>query len=65
MVDVFSPQHLLKEQEHTGREVEEEAEMRMRKAEREEESYRELLHSTETNMQVSDTVTLPTMEPVS
>ncbi|GAA6224396.1 TBC1 domain family member 31 isoform X1 [Lates japonicus] len=45
-------QHLLKEQERTGREVEEEVEMRMREAEREEESYTELLHSTETNMQI-------------
>ncbi|XP_074510859.1 TBC1 domain family member 31 isoform X2 [Sebastes fasciatus] len=44
-------QHLFKEQERTGREVEEEAEMRMRRAEREEESYTELLHCTETNMQ--------------
>lgn len=38
-----------------GQEVEEEVEMRMRRAEREEESYTELLHNTETNMQVSDT----------
>lgn len=38
-----------------GREVEEEVGMRMRRAEREEESYTELLHDTETNMQVSDT----------
>ncbi|XP_023266178.1 TBC1 domain family member 31 [Seriola lalandi dorsalis] len=45
-------QHLLKEQERMGRDVEEEVEMRMRKAEREEESYTELLHSTETNMQI-------------
>ncbi|KAG7229366.1 hypothetical protein INR49_012883, partial [Caranx melampygus] len=45
-------QHLLKEQERTGQEVEVEMEMRMRKAEREEESYTELLHSTETNMQI-------------
>ncbi|CAJ1062028.1 TBC1 domain family member 31 [Xyrichtys novacula] len=44
-------QHLLKEQEHTGRRVEEEVEMRMRRAEREGESYTELLHSTETNIQ--------------
>ncbi|XP_035529140.1 TBC1 domain family member 31 [Morone saxatilis] len=44
-------QHLLKEQDRMGREVEEEVEMRMRKAEREDESYTELLHSTETNMQ--------------
>lgn len=29
--------------------------MRMRRAEREEGGYTELLHSTETNMQVSDT----------
>uniref|UniRef100_A0A3P8TTL2 TBC1 domain family member 31 n=1 Tax=Amphiprion percula TaxID=161767 RepID=A0A3P8TTL2_AMPPE len=44
-------QHLLKEQERVGREVEEEVEVRMRKAEREEESFTELLHSTQTNMQ--------------
>ncbi|XP_045899928.1 TBC1 domain family member 31 isoform X2 [Micropterus dolomieu] len=44
-------QHLLKEQERMGQEVEEEVEMRMRRAEREEESYTELLHNTETNMQ--------------
>ncbi|XP_071327062.1 TBC1 domain family member 31 [Trachinotus anak] len=45
-------QHLLKEQERMGWEVEEEIEMRMRKADREEESYSELLHSTEANMQI-------------
>ncbi|KAF3840112.1 hypothetical protein F7725_018829 [Dissostichus mawsoni] len=44
-------QHLFKEQERVGREVEEEVEMKMRKAEREEENYTELLHHTETNMQ--------------
>ncbi|XP_076594333.1 TBC1 domain family member 31 [Chaetodon auriga] len=44
-------QHLLKEQERMGQQVEEEVEMRMRRAEREEESFTELLHSTETNMQ--------------
>ncbi|KAM9353380.1 TBC1 domain family member 31 [Symphorus nematophorus] len=44
-------QHLLKEQERMGRKVVEEMEMRMRSAEREEESYTELLHSAETNMQ--------------
>ncbi|XP_041798537.1 TBC1 domain family member 31 isoform X2 [Chelmon rostratus] len=44
-------QHMLKEQERMGRKVEEEVEMRMRRAEREEESFAELLHSTETNMQ--------------
>ncbi|XP_038567965.1 TBC1 domain family member 31 isoform X2 [Micropterus salmoides] len=44
-------QHLLKAQERMGQEVEEEVEMRMRRAEREEESYTELLHNTETNMQ--------------
>ncbi|KAM7382539.1 hypothetical protein PAMP_002266 [Pampus punctatissimus] len=44
-------QNLLKEQEHMGREVEEEVELRMRKAEREEASYTKLLRSTETNMQ--------------
>lgn len=38
-----------------GREVEEETEVRMRRAEREGDSYAELLHCTETNMQVSDT----------
>lgn len=38
-----------------GREVEEEVELRMRKAEREEESYTELLHSRGTNLQVSET----------
>lgn len=38
-----------------GREVEREVEMRMRRAEREEESYTVLLQSTKTNMQVSDT----------
>lgn len=37
------------------REVEEEVEMRMRRAEREEESYAKLLHSTGTNTQVSNT----------
>uniref|UniRef100_A0A3Q1KH56 TBC1 domain family member 31 n=1 Tax=Anabas testudineus TaxID=64144 RepID=A0A3Q1KH56_ANATE len=46
-------QHLLKEQERLGRDVEEEVEMRMRKAEKEEESYTELLHSAETNLQVT------------
>ncbi|KAM6994460.1 TBC1 domain family member 31 [Tautogolabrus adspersus] len=44
-------QNLLKEQERLGRRVEEEVAMRMRGAEREEESYTELLHSTETNIQ--------------
>ncbi len=38
-----------------GRKVEEEVEMRIGRAEREEESYMELLHDTETNMQVGDT----------
>lgn len=38
-----------------GREVEKETEMRLRGAEREEESFTELLHCTETNMQVSGT----------
>ncbi|XP_031134183.1 TBC1 domain family member 31 [Sander lucioperca] len=45
-------QHLFKEQERMGREVEEETEVRMRRAEREGDSYAELLHCTETNMQV-------------
>lgn len=49
-----SPQHLLKEQERVGQEVEREVEMRMKRAERAEESLTEMLHSTETNMQVSD-----------
>ncbi|TMS10562.1 TBC1 domain family member 31 [Larimichthys crocea] len=44
-------QHLLKEQERMGREVAEEVETRMRRAEREEESFTDLLHSTKTNMQ--------------
>nr|XP_046256314.1 TBC1 domain family member 31 [Scatophagus argus]XP_046256315.1 TBC1 domain family member 31 [Scatophagus argus] len=44
-------QHLLKEQERMGHEVEEEVEMRMKRAEREEESYTQLLHSTKTNLQ--------------
>uniref|UniRef100_UPI0037E9B930 TBC1 domain family member 31 n=1 Tax=Semicossyphus pulcher TaxID=241346 RepID=UPI0037E9B930 len=44
-------QHLLKEQERMGQRVEEEVEIRLRRAEREEESYTELLHGTETNMQ--------------
>ncbi|KAK2844226.1 hypothetical protein Q5P01_010885 [Channa striata] len=41
-------QHLLQEQERTGRKIEAEVEMRMRKAENEESG--ELLHSTETNL---------------
>ncbi|CAK6954290.1 TBC1 domain family member 31 [Scomber scombrus] len=44
-------QNLLKEQERMGREVEEEVELRMRKAEREEKSYTEQLHSAQANMQ--------------
>uniref|UniRef100_A0A3Q3KV10 TBC1 domain family member 31 n=1 Tax=Mastacembelus armatus TaxID=205130 RepID=A0A3Q3KV10_9TELE len=44
-------QHLLKEQERLGWEVEEEVEMRMREVERKEDSYTELVHDTETNMQ--------------
>ncbi|XP_033959344.1 TBC1 domain family member 31 isoform X4 [Pseudochaenichthys georgianus] len=44
-------QHLFKEQERVGREVEQEVEMKMRKAEREQENYTELLHHTETNIQ--------------
>ncbi|XP_068592005.1 TBC1 domain family member 31 [Cebidichthys violaceus] len=44
-------QHMFKEQERMGREVEGEVEMRMRRAEKEEESYTELLHCTETNME--------------
>ncbi|KAM4633879.1 TBC1 domain family member 31 [Polymixia lowei] len=44
-------QQLMKEQERVGREVEEEVEMRMRRAEREEVGYRELIHNTEENLQ--------------
>lgn len=56
MIQCHFPQHLLKEQDRFRQEVEEEVEMRIRKAERDEESYTELLHSTETNMQVSETL---------
>lgn len=45
---------MFKEQERVGREVEEEVELRMRKAEKEESSYTELLCSTDTKLQVSD-----------
>lgn len=45
-------QHLLKEQQRAEREVEKEVEARMREADRQEQSYTELLHSTEGNMQV-------------
>ena len=45
-------QNLLKKQERMGREVEEEVDLRMRKAEREEKSYTEQLHSVQANMQV-------------
>lgn len=38
-----------------GREVEQEVQMRMRRAEQEEQDYTELLHSTRANMQVGDT----------
>jgi len=44
---------MFKVQERTGQEVEEETEMRMRRAEKEDESYTEMLHGTEANMQVS------------
>ncbi|XP_030606506.1 TBC1 domain family member 31 [Archocentrus centrarchus] len=44
-------QHLLKEQERVGRRDEEQVEMRTRQAEREEESYTELLHNTDKRMQ--------------
>lgn len=43
-------QQLLKQQQHVGLEAEEQVQMKMMQAE---ESYRELLHSAETNMQVS------------
>ena len=42
----------MKEQERVGQEVQQEVEMRMRKADKEEESYRELVHNTETNLRV-------------
>ncbi|XP_053287821.1 TBC1 domain family member 31 isoform X3 [Pleuronectes platessa] len=45
-------QHLLKKQGHMGREVENEVQIRMRKADREVESLAELLHCPETNMQI-------------
>ncbi|XP_056300983.1 TBC1 domain family member 31 [Pseudoliparis swirei] len=44
-------QNMFKVQERTGQEVEEETEMRMRRAEKEDESYTEMLHGTEANMQ--------------
>ncbi|KAM9310324.1 TBC1 domain family member 31 isoform 2-T2 [Pholidichthys leucotaenia] len=44
-------QHLLKEQERVGREVEAEVEVRLREAEMEDEGYTELLHSTKANIQ--------------
>ncbi|XP_069549171.1 TBC1 domain family member 31 isoform X1 [Brachyistius frenatus] len=44
-------QHLLKEQKRVGWDVEEEVEMRMRDAEKVEESFTEPPHSAETNMQ--------------
>ncbi|XP_047454123.1 TBC1 domain family member 31 isoform X2 [Mugil cephalus] len=47
-------QHLLKEQERVGRNVEEELEMRMREAEREEARYTGLLNAAETNMQAME-----------
>ncbi|KAG7474161.1 TBC1 domain family member 31 [Solea senegalensis] len=45
-------QHLLKEQERTGQDLEEEVELRMRKAERDEQTFIELLHRKEANVQV-------------
>ncbi|XP_028281100.1 TBC1 domain family member 31 [Parambassis ranga] len=42
---------LLKEQQRVGREVEEEVRLRLKEAERQEDSYTELLHGAETNMQ--------------
>uniref|UniRef100_A0A3Q2P7U2 TBC1 domain family member 31 n=1 Tax=Fundulus heteroclitus TaxID=8078 RepID=A0A3Q2P7U2_FUNHE len=44
-------QDLLKEQERVGRAVEEEVLLKMREAERADESYSELLHSAESNLQ--------------
>jgi len=45
-------QELLKEQERVGREVEEEVEVRMRRAERDDEEQRQLLHDADTDLQV-------------
>lgn len=52
---VFPPmsQRLLKEQQRAGQEDEEQAERRTRQAEREGESYTELLRNTEEDMQAS------------
>ncbi|XP_038145493.1 TBC1 domain family member 31 isoform X1 [Cyprinodon tularosa] len=44
-------QDLLKEQKRFGLEVEEEVQLKMREAERAEESYSEMLHNTEKNLQ--------------
>lgn len=44
-------QDLLKEQERVGREVEEEVQRKMREAERADETYSELLHDAESNLQ--------------
>ncbi|XP_017265374.1 TBC1 domain family member 31 [Kryptolebias marmoratus] len=44
-------QHLLKEQERVGREVEEEVQLKLREAEKAEESYTELLQGAESNVQ--------------
>ncbi|XP_068612150.1 TBC1 domain family member 31 [Brachionichthys hirsutus] len=47
-------QHMSKEQERMEREIKDEVDMRMRKAEREEEDYTKLLQSTKTSMQALD-----------
>ena len=58
-VDLWRLQELLKEQVRVGRQVEEEVEVRMRRAERDEEEHRDLLHHAQTDLQVrSDTRTL-------
>ncbi|KAM4579996.1 TBC1 domain family member 31 [Odontesthes bonariensis] len=44
-------QHLLKEQQRVGQEVEEEVRMKMKEGERAEDNYTELLHNAETNLQ--------------
>ncbi|KAM6909708.1 TBC1 domain family member 31 [Xenentodon cancila] len=47
-------QDLLKKQQHVGQGTEEEVQMNLREAEISEESYRELLHGAETNMQTME-----------
>lgn len=45
-------QHLLKEQEHVGQEVEEEVQQKLREAENVERSYMEQLQGAESGVQV-------------